>query len=159
MVQIRSLQDTTVASWVFQQQMYWSEWTVAALRSFLQANWWVMAWNTHWGLSEVKIKGEFRTTCEKLSDWIKELHYRVYLKLDRQEFITKVTILNWDRWFPMYGRGHHPLATRSQLCDAHWSSLARTARLPVVMASYCLLKPLHHSRTWSRGIAKGGYRG
>ena len=31
--------------------------------------------DTHWGFSGVKIKGEFRTICQKLSDWIKGLDF------------------------------------------------------------------------------------
>ena len=41
--------------------------------------WGIMPWNTHWGLFGVKIKGEFQTRCQKLSNWLKELDYNIYI--------------------------------------------------------------------------------
>ena len=46
----------------------------------------------------MKIKGEFRTTCQKLSDWIKELDYsaiklRIYLKISHDVVLINAIVI------------------------------------------------------------------
>ena len=41
-------------------------------------NWWVMSLEKHWDLSGVKIKGEFRSSCQKQSGRLKVLYYKLF---------------------------------------------------------------------------------